>query len=92
MATIINYARGMILEDRAYSCVLIPWTEGGKGKKGQSWMERRGVTERRGEVFGTKERHCHWCLGEIMSTVPCEGCSYAWYCSIRAELRAPGVM
>ena len=50
------------------------------------------MTERRGEVFGTKERHCHWCLGEIMSTVPCEGCSYAWYCSIRAELRAPGVM
>ncbi|XP_041749327.1 SET and MYND domain-containing protein 4 isoform X2 [Coregonus clupeaformis] len=93
----------VIVEDRAYSCVLIPGMGGGKGR------ERRGETEKAGGVFGTEERHCHLCLAETVSPVPCEGCSYARYCSegcrrgawewhhrwecpIGAELRAAGVM
>ncbi|KAL0994831.1 hypothetical protein UPYG_G00127720 [Umbra pygmaea] len=79
----------LIVEDRAFSCVLIPGMEGG--------------------AFKTEERHCHLCLGETVSPVPCGGCSYARYCSeacrraawkghhcwdcpIGAELRATGVM
>lgn len=90
----------VILEDRAYSCVLIPGMERLKGAEGG--CERRGV-------FGTEDRHCHRCLGETVDPVPCEECSYARYCSywcrreaweeyhrwecpIGAELRALGVM
>eukprot|EP00063_Salmo_salar_P078954 XP_014053789.1 PREDICTED: SET and MYND domain-containing protein 4 isoform X2 [Salmo salar] len=89
----------VILEDRAYSCVLIPGMGGG----------RREETEEAGRVFGTEVRHCHQCLGETVSPVPCEGCSYARYCSegcrrgawewhhrwecpIGAELSTAGVM
>ncbi|XP_038860967.1 SET and MYND domain-containing protein 4 isoform X1 [Salvelinus namaycush] len=64
-------AGDVILEDRAYSCVLIPGMGG----------ERREETEEAGRVFGTEVRCCHQCLGETVSPVPCEGCSYARYCS-----------
>lgn len=84
----------VILEDRAYSCVLIPG------------MKRQQETDR---AFGTEDRRCHQCLEETVSPVPCEGCSYARYCSegcrlgaweghhlwecpIGAELRAAGVL
>ncbi|CDQ96042.1 unnamed protein product, partial [Oncorhynchus mykiss] len=89
----------VILEDRAYSCVLIPGVGGG----------RREETEEAGRVFGTEVRYCHQCLRETVSPVPCEGCSYARYCSegcrrgawewhhrwecpIGAELSTAGVM
>ncbi|XP_034149134.1 SET and MYND domain-containing protein 4 [Esox lucius] len=79
-----------IVEDCAYSCVLIPGMEGGGS-------------------FGTEERLCHLCLGGTLGSLPCEGCSYARYCSegcrhaaweshhrlecpVGAELRAAGVM
>ncbi|XP_071025437.1 SET and MYND domain-containing protein 4 isoform X2 [Oncorhynchus clarkii lewisi] len=89
----------VILENRAYSCVLIPGMGGG----------RREETEEAGRVFGTEVRYCHQCLRETVSPVPCEGCSYARYCSegcrrgawewhhrwecpIGAELSTAGVM
>ncbi|KAM9788504.1 LOW QUALITY PROTEIN: SET and MYND domain-containing protein 4 [Neosynchiropus ocellatus] len=31
--------------------------------------------------FGTEHRRCHLCLRETLCLVPCEGCSYARYCS-----------
>lgn len=99
LATTGIAAGEVILEDRAYSCVLIPGMGGG----------RREETEEAGRVFGTEVRHCHQCLGETVSPVPCEGCSYARYCSegcrrgawewhhrwecpIGAELSTAGVM
>uniref|UniRef100_A0A4W5MCK1 Protein-lysine N-methyltransferase SMYD4 n=1 Tax=Hucho hucho TaxID=62062 RepID=A0A4W5MCK1_9TELE len=103
VATMGIAAGEVIVEDRAYSCVLIPGMGGGGGR------ERRGETEKAGGVFGTEVRHCHQCLGETVSPVPCEGCSYARYCSegcrrgawewhhrwecpIGAELSTAGVM
>ncbi|XP_067085184.1 SET and MYND domain-containing protein 4 [Osmerus mordax] len=100
VATEGKAAGDVILEDRAYGCVLIPGMERLKGAEGG--RERRGV-------FGTEDRHCHRCLCEAVSPAPCEGCSYARYCSYRcrraaweehhrwecpigAELRALGVM
>ena len=59
--------------------MLMPGMERLKGAEGG--RERRGV-------FGTEDRHCHRCLCEVVSPVPCEGCSYARYCSYRCRRAA----
>ncbi|KAF7663005.1 hypothetical protein LDENG_00220730 [Lucifuga dentata] len=64
----------VIVNDRPYSCVLIPGMEEVKGK------ERRQDTEK-GVLFGTEHRHCHRCLAETLCPVPCDRCSYSRYCS-----------
>ncbi|XP_056252500.1 SET and MYND domain-containing protein 4 [Seriola aureovittata] len=56
----------VILNDRPYSCVLIPGMEEEKGKRG---------------MFGIEHRCCHRCLTDTLCPVPCEGCSYSRYCS-----------
>lgn len=58
----------VILEERAYSCVLIP-----SMKRGEPGAETG--------PFGTEHRRCHRCLTETLCAVPCEGCSYSRYCS-----------
>ncbi|XP_040907574.1 SET and MYND domain-containing protein 4 isoform X2 [Toxotes jaculatrix] len=63
----------VILNDRPYSCVLIPEMEEVKGKTGRLDTERG--------VFGIEHRCCHRCLTETLCPVPCEGCSYSQYCS-----------
>ncbi|XP_071362305.1 SET and MYND domain-containing protein 4 [Trachinotus anak] len=63
----------VILNDRPYSCVLIPGMEEVKGKRGRLDTERG--------VFGIEHRFCHRCLTETLCPVPCEGCSYSRYCS-----------
>ncbi|CAJ1063804.1 SET and MYND domain-containing protein 4 [Xyrichtys novacula] len=63
-----------LLHDRPYSYVLIPGMEEVKGNKGK--LDMKG-----GVFFGTEHRRCHRCLTEILSAVPCEGCSYSRYCS-----------
>ncbi|XP_040005626.1 SET and MYND domain-containing protein 4 [Xiphias gladius] len=63
----------MILNDRPYSCVLIPGMEEVEGKRVRLDTERG--------VFGTEHRRCHRCLAETLCPVPCDGCSYSRYCS-----------
>ncbi|XP_042300206.1 SET and MYND domain-containing protein 4-like, partial [Sceloporus undulatus] len=30
---------------------------------------------------GTEDLHCHHCLRQLLASIPCQGCSYAKYCS-----------
>ncbi|XP_043105892.1 SET and MYND domain-containing protein 4 isoform X2 [Puntigrus tetrazona] len=58
----------VVLEDEAFCCVLIP------EKKNNT------MTEKAGKMFNTEDRHCHHCLSQSLSFVPCPNCSYARYC------------
>ncbi|XP_030010007.1 protein-lysine N-methyltransferase SMYD4 [Sphaeramia orbicularis] len=64
----------VILNDRPYSCVLLPGRQEVKGK-GVKAGTGRSV------LFGTEHRHCHRCLTETLCLVPCDECSYSRYCS-----------
>uniref|UniRef100_A0A3Q3ICY0 Protein-lysine N-methyltransferase SMYD4 n=1 Tax=Monopterus albus TaxID=43700 RepID=A0A3Q3ICY0_MONAL len=70
----------VILNDRPYSCVLIPGMEDLKGKGAELDTERG--------VFGTEHRRCHRCLAETLHPVPCDGCSYSRYCSTGCQREA----
>ncbi|XP_026225810.1 SET and MYND domain-containing protein 4 [Anabas testudineus] len=91
----------VILNDRPYSCVLIPGVDEVLEKGGELGTERG--------VFGTEHRRCHRCFTETLCAVPCEGCCYSQYCStgcqqdaweeyhrwecpLGADLRVMGVM
>ncbi|XP_066552066.1 protein-lysine N-methyltransferase SMYD4 isoform X2 [Amia ocellicauda] len=86
----------VILEERAYSCVLIP------EETVAPRVERRGVA-------GTEYRHCHHCLRPTLCPLPCQSCSFCrycgegcrdrawegyhhWECSVGGELLAAGVL
>ncbi|XP_073770267.1 SET and MYND domain-containing protein 4 isoform X1 [Danio rerio] len=58
----------VVLEDEAYCSVLIPANIFNTG------------TNKAVETFGTEDRHCHHCLSQSLSFVPCPKCSYARYC------------
>ncbi|XP_044079233.1 SET and MYND domain-containing protein 4 isoform X2 [Siniperca chuatsi] len=68
----------VILNDRPYSCVLIPGMEEVKGKGGRQDTERA-------LLFGVEHMRCHRCLTETLCPVPCEGCSYSRYCSTSCQ-------
>ncbi|XP_036381098.1 SET and MYND domain-containing protein 4 [Megalops cyprinoides] len=93
----------VVLEERAFSCVLIP------GGAVIARAERDKAKEAAEGTFGTEDQHCHNCLRKTLNPVPCQGCSYArycggwcqqeaweghhrWECSVGGELRAAGVM
>lgn len=67
----------VILNDRPYSCVLIPGMEEVRGKS-------EGLDAQRG-MFGVEHRCCHRCLAETLCAVPCDGCSYSRYCSTSCQ-------
>lgn len=58
----------VVLEDEAFCCVLIP------GNKLNT------MTNKTGKMFNTEDRHCHHCLSQSLSFVPCPNCSYVRYC------------
>ncbi|XP_029030151.1 SET and MYND domain-containing protein 4 [Betta splendens] len=58
----------VILNDRPFSCVLIPQMLEVKGKRATG-------------VSGTEHRRCHMCLTETLVPVPCDRCCYSRYCS-----------
>ncbi|XP_035523052.1 SET and MYND domain-containing protein 4 [Morone saxatilis] len=68
----------VILNDRPYSCVLIPGMEEVKGTGGREDTER-------GVLLGMEHRRCHRCLTETLCPVPCEGCNYSRYCSASCQ-------
>lgn len=68
----------VILNDRPYSCVLIPGMKEVKGKGARQDTER-------GVLCGMEHRRCHRCLTETLRPVPCEGCSYSRYCSTSCQ-------
>uniref|UniRef100_A0A8C1I4U4 Protein-lysine N-methyltransferase SMYD4 n=1 Tax=Cyprinus carpio carpio TaxID=630221 RepID=A0A8C1I4U4_CYPCA len=55
----------VVLEDQAFCSVLTP------GNK---------LNNKAGKTFNTEERHCHHCLSQSLSFVPCPNCSYVRYC------------
>nr|XP_023646786.1 SET and MYND domain-containing protein 4 isoform X2 [Paramormyrops kingsleyae] len=64
----------ILLEERAFACVLIP----GTGKK--SGVQNSAVEEENQDAFGTEHLLCHHCLSRTNNPVPCPGCSYTRYC------------
>ncbi|KAL4608447.1 SET and MYND domain-containing protein 4 [Arapaima gigas] len=72
----------VVLEERAFGCVLIPGTDFGPRTKKATEV---GVQE---GVFGTEDLHCHHCLRQVQNPVPCPGCSYARYCGEECQQEA----
>lgn len=68
----------VILNDRPYSCVLIPGMNEVKVKGGRQESEK-------GVLFGTEHKRCHRCLTKTLCPVPCEGCSHSRYCSTSCQ-------
>ncbi|KAF5892340.1 SET and MYND domain-containing protein 4, partial [Clarias magur] len=64
----------MVIEDEAFSFVLIPANR----------QYKSGKTS----TFTTESTYCHHCLCENSNSVPCRGCSYAQYCGRRCETDA----
>ncbi|XP_035289921.1 SET and MYND domain-containing protein 4 [Anguilla anguilla] len=96
-------AGDVVLEERAFSCVLIP------GGSPVARPEKDRYMEVRDGGINTEDQHCHHCLRHTLSPVPCQGCSYArycgercqrdaweghhrWECPVGGELRAAGVL
>ncbi|KAJ8347662.1 hypothetical protein SKAU_G00262510 [Synaphobranchus kaupii] len=71
----------VVLEERAFGCVLIsggaPIARPGKDK----YQEVR-------DGFKMEDQHCHHCLRQTLNPVPCQGCSYARYCGERCQQEA----
>ncbi|XP_070839293.1 SET and MYND domain-containing protein 4 [Chaetodon trifascialis] len=68
----------VILNERSYSCVVIPGMVEVKGEGARQDTER-------GVLFGMEHRRCHRCLTETLCPVPCEGCSSTRYCSASCQ-------
>uniref|UniRef100_A0A673FPL0 SET and MYND domain containing 4 n=1 Tax=Sinocyclocheilus rhinocerous TaxID=307959 RepID=A0A673FPL0_9TELE len=43
------------------------------------------MTNKAGKTFNTEDRHCHHCLSQSPSFVPCPNCSYIRYCGERCQ-------
>ncbi|XP_067255293.1 SET and MYND domain-containing protein 4 isoform X2 [Chanodichthys erythropterus] len=68
LATENKPAGEVVLEDEAFCYVLIPSNK------------LNTKTKKEGKAFDTEDRHCHHCLSQSLSFVPCPNCSYAQYC------------
>ncbi|KAG9351621.1 hypothetical protein JZ751_022872 [Albula glossodonta] len=72
----------VVLEEKAFSFVLIP---GGapvaRPENDNSKMLGMGA-------FNTEEQLCHSCLQQTFNPLPCQGCSYARYCSEQCRKEA----
>ncbi|XP_048093055.1 SET and MYND domain-containing protein 4 [Alosa alosa] len=105
VATEGKCAGDVLLEDQAFSCVLIPGEVLLGGPEGRT---KQGAEGPKG-AFGSEDRCCHRCLCPTLCPVPCPGCSYTrycgqrcqqqawqehhrWECPLGAELRAAGVL
>nr|XP_056720977.1 SET and MYND domain-containing protein 4 [Euleptes europaea] len=62
----------LLVKEEAFASVLRP----GKG------LLLRGSAEKKlNEPFENEDLHCHCCLRQLLASIPCQGCSYAKYCS-----------
>ncbi|XP_030648940.1 protein-lysine N-methyltransferase SMYD4 [Chanos chanos] len=77
LARVEKPAGEVVLEDTAYSSVLIP----GEGRCTEGERTKR-------TAFGTEDRHCHHCLSHSLNPIPCASCSYARYCGERCQREA----
>ncbi|XP_039531578.1 SET and MYND domain-containing protein 4 isoform X2 [Pimephales promelas] len=68
LATENKPAGEVVLEDEAFCYVLIPSNK------------LNTETKKDGKTFETEDRHCHHCLSQSLSFVPCPNCSYSRYC------------
>ncbi|XP_039613150.1 SET and MYND domain-containing protein 4 [Polypterus senegalus] len=59
----------VILEERAFACVLINEENTKTGSENSALMA------------STQDWYCHHCLCKVTTPVPCHGCSYACYCT-----------
>ncbi|XP_051972024.1 SET and MYND domain-containing protein 4 isoform X2 [Xyrauchen texanus] len=77
LATENKFAGEVVLEDKAYGCVLIPVN------RLKTEAKKAGKT-----AFDTEARHCHHCLSQTLSFVPCPSCSYSRYCGEMCQKEA----
>ncbi|XP_012672007.2 SET and MYND domain-containing protein 4 [Clupea harengus] len=77
----------VLLEDQAFSCVLIQG-EGLRAEQEGRTEREIGVAEGAKGAFGTEDRCCHRCLCPTLCPVPCPGCSYERYCGQRCQQEA----
>lgn len=75
LATENKSAGEIVIEDEAFSFVLIP-------------VNRQNKKSGKVSIFTTETTHCHHCLCESFNSVPCRGCNYALYCGWRCETEA----
>lgn len=75
LATENKSAGEIVIEDKAFSFVLVP-------------AKRQYKKSGKVGIFTTEIRHCHHCLCENFNSVPCRGCNYALYCGQRCETEA----
>nr|XP_033778333.1 SET and MYND domain-containing protein 4 isoform X2 [Geotrypetes seraphini] len=68
-----------LVKEEAFVSVLIPE----KRPLPAYSVERNWDTE-----VGNEEQHCHLCLVQVIAPVPCQGCSYAVYCSYKCRDKA----
>ncbi|TRZ00246.1 hypothetical protein DNTS_021928 [Danionella cerebrum] len=79
LATENKSAGEVLLQDEAFCSVLIP-------------SKKTNIeTSETDETFGTEDQHCHHCLRQSLSFVPCPKCSYARYCGERCRTDAWGL-
>ncbi|KAL8198892.1 UNVERIFIED_CONTAM: hypothetical protein K2H54_028877 [Gekko kuhli] len=63
----------VLVREEAFVSVLRP---------GESFLLRGGGAETAmGEPLDNEDLHCHRCLRRLLASIPCQGCSYAKYCS-----------
>lgn len=62
----------LLLREEAFVSVLCP----GKG------LLLQGTTKATiDELLDNEDFHCHYCMRQLLASIPCQGCSYAKYCS-----------
>ncbi|XP_015277334.1 PREDICTED: SET and MYND domain-containing protein 4 [Gekko japonicus] len=62
----------VLVREEAFVSVLRP---------GESFLLRGSAETMAGERLDNEDLHCHRCLRRLLASVPCQGCSYAKYCS-----------
>ncbi|XP_068945761.1 SET and MYND domain-containing protein 4 isoform X2 [Petaurus breviceps papuanus] len=62
----------LLVKEEAFVSVLNP---------GETLWLRPGPEAKRDSRAAPGDHHCHRCLNPVVATIPCQGCSYARYCS-----------
>ncbi|XP_063002825.1 SET and MYND domain-containing protein 4 [Elgaria multicarinata webbii] len=69
----------ILVREEAFVSVLHP---------GESFLLRGSAVAMLSGQLANEDLHCHHCLRQLLAPVPCQGCSYAKYCSHECSWRA----
>ncbi|XP_060115521.1 SET and MYND domain-containing protein 4 [Heteronotia binoei] len=62
----------VLVREEAFVSVLLP---------GESLLLQGSAEAAMDEPLDNEDLHCHHCLRQLLTSIPCQGCSYAKYCS-----------